>query len=197
MSAGLTDTFAAFPLPSFLGLSISVVEIAEANNTFVLYANLNAGSTTHVEGFTLTNSSSANSSADDAFSDSNEWRHRIRKTWGSTSGNALFQSSLSADSIVVADEEKAATGSYKTTFTVVPETAGGAWRLELNNSILGAYTCRSEGLGGGKCQSGFYTTGMGVNSPINASVKVNGGAAQTFNFNPSPQGTSAPGHASK
>ena len=75
----------------------------------------------------------------------------------------------------------------------MPATVGGAWRLELNHSILGAYTCRSEGLGGGKCRSGFYTSGMGTNSPINASVKVNGGPAQTFSFNPSPQGTSETG----
>jgi hypothetical protein len=189
VSAGLTDTFAAFPLPSFLGLSISVVEIARVNNTYVLYANLASAPTTHVEGFALTDTGTANFSADDALSDSNEWRHRIRKTWGSTSGDALFQSSLSADSIIFADEEVGATGSYRTNFTVVPETTGGAWRLELNNSVLGAYTCRKEGGGGATCRSGFHTTGMGTNSPINASVKVNGGAAQTFNFNPSPQGS--------
>jgi len=193
VSAGLAETFAAFPLPSFLGLSIDVVEIAENNNTYALYANLASAPTTHVEGFALTNTGTANYSADDSLSDSNEWRHRIRKTWGSTSGNALFQSSLSADSIIFADEEVGATGGYRTTFTVVPESVGGGWRLELNNSILGAYTCRSEGAGGGKCRSGFYTTAMGTNSPINASVKINGGAAQAFNFNPSPQGTSQTG----
>jgi hypothetical protein len=75
----------------------------------------------------------------------------------------------------------------------VPETVGGAWRLELNHNILGAYTCRSEGAGGGKCQMGFYTSGMGTNSPINGSVKVNGGAATAFNFNPSAQGAGRSG----
>ena len=193
VSAGLTDTFAAFPLPSFLGLSLDVIEIAETDNTYALYARLAAAPTTHVEGFTLTDTGTGNYSADDALSDSNEWRHRIRKTWGSTSGNALFQSSLSADSIIFADEEVGATGAYRTNFTVVPASPGGAWRLELGNSILGAFTCRSEGTGGGQCQSRFATTGMGTSSPINASVRVNGGAAQAFNFNPSPQGSSKAG----
>lgn len=186
VSAGLTDTFAAFPLPSFLGLSLSVAEIAEVDNTYVLYANLNTGATTHVEGYTFTDSGTGNYSADDSLSDSNEWRHRIRKTWGSTSGNALFQSSLSADSIIFADEEATATSSYRNNFTVVPETVGGAWRLELGHNILGAYTCRSEGTGGGKCQSSFTTA-------VNGSVRVNGGAAQPFNFAPSPSGTSKTG----
>jgi hypothetical protein len=193
VSAGITDTFAAFPLPTFLGLSLDVLEIGEITNTFVLYANLDAAPTTHVEGFALTDTSTNDFASDDAVSDSNEWRHRIRKTWGSTSGNALFQSSLSADSIVFADEEVGATGGYRTNFTIVPETPGGAWRLELDDSVLGAYTCRAEGLGGGKCQSGFFTSSMSSASPVNASVRVNGGAAQTFNFNPSPQGSSKTG----
>lgn len=193
VSAGLTDTFAAFPLPDFLGLTLNVVEIGRGNNAYVLYANLDPAPTTKVTGYQFTNLSTGNFSADDALSDSNEWRHRIRKTWGSTSGQAQFQSSLSADSIIFADEEVGATGSYRTRFTVQPATAGGAWRLELNHNVLGAYTCRSEGAGGGQCRSGFYTSSMGANSPINASVRINGGTAQTYNFNPSPQGTSKAG----
>ena len=186
VSAGLADTFAAFPLPSFLGLSLSVAEIAEVDNTYVLYANLAAAPTTRVTGYTFTDSGTGNYSADDSLSDSNEWRHRIRKSWGSTSGNALFQSSLSADSIVVSDEEASATASYRNNFTIVPEAVGGAWRLELGHNILGAYTCRSEGLGGGKCQSSFTTA-------VSGSVRVNGGAPQTFNFTPSPSSTSKTG----
>src|SRR5690606_8503692 len=53
------------------------------------------------------------------------------------------------------------------------------WRLELNHSVLGAFTCRNEAAG--ECRSRFTT-------PVNASVRVNGGAAQTFNFSPSPMG---------
>ena len=193
MASGLTDTFAAFPLPGFLGLSLDVAEIAESNNTYLLYANLTPAPSTHMENFTLTDVGSANSADDDSGSDSNEWRHRIRKSWGSTAANVTFQSSISADSIVLADEEKGATGAYRMNFTIVPETAGGPWRLELDHNILGAYTCRSEGLGGGTCRMGFYTTSMGTNSPINGSVKVNGGAAQAFNFNPSPQGAGEAG----
>ena len=193
MASGLTDTFAAFPLPGFLGLSLDVAEIAESNNTYLLYANLTPAPSTHMENFTLTDVGSANSADDDSGSDSNEWRHRIRKSWGSTAANVTFQSSISADSIVLADEEKGATGAYRMNFTIVPETAGGPWRLELDHNILGAYTCRSEGLGGGTCRMGFYPTSMGTNSPINGSVKVNGGAAQAFNFNPSPQGAGEAG----
>ena len=45
----LSSSFAAFPLPAFLGLQLDVLEVARQGNYFVLYANLNQVPQTRIE----------------------------------------------------------------------------------------------------------------------------------------------------
>ncbi len=52
--SGVGDSFAAFPLPSFLGLQLDVLEVARQGNSFVLYANLDQVPQTRIESVQVT-----------------------------------------------------------------------------------------------------------------------------------------------
>src|SRR5690606_39005048 len=144
-AAGLGDTFAAFPLPGFLGLDLNVVEVAQADGYYVLYANLDPAPATHIENFSVTNLSSPDY-ADDASGayDSSEWRTRLRQSHGSTQARVELDALVGADACCFADSEsRSGTGAYRMTFDVVP-AEGDAWQVALNHSIAGAHTFLDE-----------------------------------------------------
>ena len=84
---GVGESFAAFPLPAFLGLDLNVAEVARDDNAFVLYADLDPVPQTRLENVELTDLSSADSATDSVF-DVNEWRHRIRPVVSPTSSSS-------------------------------------------------------------------------------------------------------------
>jgi hypothetical protein len=172
---GIGSSFAAFPLPSFLGLSLDVLEIARHGNYFVLYSELDPIPQTRIQNVTVTDLSSANTVTDSIF-DVNEWRHRIRKLVTPNQVKVDFKGMIGADACCsTGDEEIAKHAGYRITLQVVPEN-GDTWRLDLSHLIRGAHTLLNEQDGGAQTR---------FDSAITARYNRNGGAWTNFNFNPS------------
>lgn len=175
----LGSSFAAFPLPSFLGLGLEVLEVQRAGNYYVLYANLDQVPQTRIENVAVTDLSTADSVTDSSF-DVNEWRHRIRPTVSSSGVVVNYKGMIGADACcTVDDESKSAHAGYRVTFDVVPEN-GETWKIDLGQLMNGAHTLIDEKVAledaGGETR--FQT-------PINARVKIGGGAWTNFNATPS------------
>jgi len=177
---GVGDSFAAFPLPSFLGLKLNVLEVARHGNSFVLYANLDQVPQTRIENVQVTDLSSADSVTDSLF-DVNEWRHRLRPTVSPTGVDVDFSGVLGADACcTVDDESRSAHAGYRLTFDVVPEN-GDTWQLDLSHLIRGAHTLIDEKVlledAGGEAR---------FQSNVTARAQVGGGAWQSFDFAATP-----------
>lgn len=177
--SALGSSFAAFPLPSFLGLGLEVVEVRRAGNYYVLYANLNPEPQTRLENVSVTDLSTADHVTDTVF-DVNEWRHRIRPTVGPDGVVVSYKGMLGADACCTVDDESAsAHAGYRVTFDVVPEN-GDTWKVDIGQLLNGAHTLIDEKVAledaGGETR---------FNTPINARVKVGNGAWTNFDANPS------------
>ena len=183
LSAGLTNTFQAFPLPEFLGLKLSVAEVARQGNSFVLYANLDQVRQTRIENVQLTDLSSGDFADDATVFDSSEWRHRIRKKISSSQVRVDYKAVLGADACCFADDEEVrASAGYRLTFNVIPEN-GQTWQLNLAQLISGAHTIVDDGGGSGQASI----------STIIGRAKIGSGAWNTFNINVSAVGMSSGG----
>ena len=170
------DSFAAFPLPDFLGLDLDILEVARHENYFVLYANLDPVPQTRIENVEVTDLSSVDS-ATDSILDVNEWRHRIRPTVSPTGVGVQLKGMLGADACcTTGDEERSAHAGYRLTFDVVPEN-GDTWQLDLGHLIRGAHTLIDEKVlledAGGEAR--FRTA-------VTARAQVGGGGWQNFDF---------------
>lgn len=180
--SGLSDSFAAFPLPAFLGLQLEVAEMTRQGNSFVLYANLNLAPQTRLENVVVTDTSTADYSKDSATFDSWEWRHRVRKQISSNSVAVQLKGMMGADACCTVDDERdSATASGRVSFDVVaagPET----WRVDLSHMIQGAHTIVSEGVAGGYGGQTWVT-------PVTGRYRIGSGSWVNFNFTPNP-GTS-------
>ena len=173
---GLSDSFAAFPLPAFMGMEIEVVEVARQGSYFTLFANLNPTGQTRVENMQVTDLSTGDYVTDGAF-DAYQWRHRIRPVESSAGIKVDYKGMLGADACCFTGSRSAdATASYRMTFDVVPAD-GETWRLDLNHLIRGSHDLLDEDLGGGN--TAFQT-------PVNARARVGGGSWQSFGFTPNP-----------
>lgn len=177
--SALGSSFAAFPLPSFLGLGLEVLEVQRAGNYFVLYANLNPEPQTRLENVAITDLSTADSVTDSLF-DVNEWRHRLRPTVSPNGVVVNYKGMIGADACcTVDDEQKSAHAGYRVTFDVVPEN-GDTWKVDIGQLLNGAHTLKDEKVAledaGGETR--FQT-------PINARVKIGSGAWTNFNATPS------------
>lgn len=172
---GLSDSFAAFPLPSFLGLDLDVLEVARQDNSYVLYADLTPTPRTRLEGVSVTDLSTPDFSHDDLTFDSWEWRHRLRKQISSNQVKVNLDGLIGADACCTVDDELAtAHAGYRVAFTVVPED-GDTWKVDMSHFIRGAHTANSEGVGGG--------FGAQTNiSRITGRYRVGTGAWQEFSF---------------
>jgi hypothetical protein len=174
------ESFAAFPLPAFLGLELNVAEVARDGNAFVLYADLDPVPQTRLENVELTDLSSADSATDSVF-DVNEWRHRVRPVVSPTSIDVDLKGMLGADACcTVDDESRSAHAGYRLAFDVVPENGEG-WQLDFGHLILGAHTLIDEKVAledaGGESR---------FQSNVTARAQVGGGAWQTFGFAATP-----------
>jgi hypothetical protein len=177
--SALGSSFAAFPLPSFLGLGLEVLEVQRAGNYFVLYSNLNPVPQTRIENVSVTDLSTADSVTDSLF-DVNEWRHRMRPTVSPNGVVVNFKGVIGADACcTVDDEQKSAHAGYRVTLDVVPEN-GETWKLDIGQLMNGAHTIIDEKVlledAGGESR---FTT------PINARVRIGAGAWTNFNATPS------------
>jgi len=177
--SALGASFAAFPLPGFLGLKLDVAQVARIGNYFVLYSNLTPELQTRLENVSLTDLSTVDSVVDSVF-DVNEWRHRIRPTVGPTGVSVAFKAMLGADACcTVDDESKSAHAGYRVSFDVVPEN-GDTWHLDVSQLINGAHTLIDEKVAledaGGETRFQTAVTGR---------VQVGAAAWQNFNVTPS------------
>jgi hypothetical protein len=174
------DVFAGFPLPSFLGLKLNVLEVARHGNYFVLYSTLDPQPQTRIENVRLTDLSTADSAVDGLF-DVNEWRHRLRPKIGPTSIDVDLKGVLGADACcTVDDESRTAHAGYRLTFDVVPE-GGQTWRLDLGQLMRGAHTLIDEKVlledAGGETR--FQTA-------LTARARIGTGAWQNYNATVNP-----------
>jgi hypothetical protein len=177
--SALSGSFAAFPLPGFLGLKLDVAEVVRTGNYFVLYSNLLPELQTRLENVTVTDLSTADSVVDSVF-DVNEWRHRIRPTVSATGVGVAYKAMLGADACcTVDDESKSAHAGYRIGFDVVPEN-GDTWHLDVSQLLNGAHTLIDEKVlfedAGGETR---------FQSAVVGRVQVGGGAWQNFNVTPS------------
>jgi len=175
----LGASFGAFPLPSFLGLQLDVLDVDRQGNYFVLYGNLNQVPQTRIANVQLTDLSTGDSAVDSLF-DVNEWRHRIRESVAPDQVGVDFKGMIGADACcTIDDEQKSAHAGYRLTFDVIPEN-GDAWQLDLAHSIAGAHTLKDEKVlledAGGETR---------FNTAVTGRARIGAGAWQNFNFNPS------------
>ncbi|HEX6570143.1 MAG TPA: hypothetical protein VF015_13290, partial [Acidimicrobiales bacterium] len=181
---GLGGSFAAFPLPDFLGLDLQVVEVARHGNSYALYANLVPVPQTRLANVTVTDLSTADYATDSALFDSREWRHRLRRQVSSTQVKVNLDGMIGADACCTVDDERAtAHAGYRVAFDVVPEH-GETWKLDMSQLIKGAHTANSEGVGGG------YGAQSNI-SAVTGRYQVDGGAWQTFSFDVGSDGNPA------
>lgn len=174
------DVFGSFPLPTFFGLQIEVVEIAAAGGLFTLYANLNQTPVTRVENVLLTDFSTADFVTDGVF-DVNEWRHKTKLTTTPSTVDTRYRALIAGDACCTVDDEHVyATASYRVELDVVPEN-GDTWQLDINHRMLGALTTVDEAnaVADGSELAEFTTS-------IQGSYSIDGGAFLPFDFAPSP-----------
>jgi hypothetical protein len=177
--SSLGSSFAAFPLPAFLGLQLDVLDVDRQGNYFVLYGNLDQVPQTRITNVQVTDLSSPNGVVDSLF-DVNEWRHRIRKSVAPDRVGVDFKGMIGADACcTTGDEDRSAHAGYRMTFDVVPEN-GDAWQLDLSHNIAGAHTLLDERVlledAGGETRFTSAVTGR---------ARIGAGPWQNFNFNPS------------
>lgn len=182
--SGLSSSFAAFPLPSFMGLDVEVVEMARQDNSYVLYANLNQQPQTRIENVAVTDTSTANG-VYDSIVNVHEWRHKVKSTSSSKGVNVSLRGMIGADACCTVDDaQRDANAGFRVTFDVVPEN-GETWKLDLANTLKGAHTLIDE-------QNGSARTSM---SSLAIRARVGSGAWQNFNITPSSTGVNSGGGA--
>lgn len=174
----LAGALGSLPLPDFLGLGLSPVEVARPNGVTTLFLDLAAvAPATRIENATLTDLSPANTKVDGT-GDVHEWGHSTRLSFTPGGVNAHLKGILGADAaFTTGDEEIAKTARYRIAFDVASD---GNWQLDLGHSILGAFSLKDEKVA---LEDAGGTVSVGT---VNATVRVNGGSATTYSFAPSP-----------
>ncbi|MCB1245982.1 MAG: hypothetical protein KDB69_01805 [Acidimicrobiia bacterium] len=175
--SGLSSSFAAFPLPSFMGLNVDVVDMVRQGNYYVLYANLTQQPQTRISNVQVTDTSMLNGVYDSVFN-VHEWRHKLKSTSTSKGVKVALRGMIGADACCTVDDARRdAPVGYRVTFDVIPEN-GDTWKIDLAQSIKGAHTLIDE-------QGGSAWTSI---STLNIRAKVGNGAWQNFNITPSSTG---------
>lgn len=180
----LENAIEAFPIPSFLGLSLEPVEVARLSGGFLgLFANLVQQPTTHLENVVVTDLSSGDFRQQGGCW-LREWRHRLSSTTLGNTISANLRGMLGADAgCTTNDAQSDATLSYQIAFDVVA-VAGEQWTLDLGHSIAGALDRISDGYNDG---IGFQDGGgtATIPTPVTASYTITGQPNGSFSFTPS------------
>ncbi|MEM7436194.1 MAG: DUF4215 domain-containing protein [Myxococcota bacterium] len=174
------DAFGSFPLPTFFGLQLDVVEVEAADGLFKLYSNLNQSPTTRVENVVLTDLSTTDFVTDGVF-DTNEWRHRTKLTATGSAIDTRYRALIAGDACCTVDDETVtATADYLLDFDVVP-LDGETWQLDIAHTIIGALTTVDEAnaLYDGSELAEFTTA-------IQGRYSIDGGPFVPFDFGPNP-----------
>jgi hypothetical protein len=182
----LESAIEAFPVPSFLGLELDPVEVAQLDGGFIgLFANLDLAPATQSENVVFSDLSS-NDFREQGGCWLREWRHRLS---GSAFGNTVsanLKGMLGADAgCTTNDASSNATLAYRVNFDIV-SVPGEEWALDVDHSILGALNRISDG----------YTDGIGfqdgggsatLQGDVLGSYTVTGtgGTSGNFDFTPS------------
>lgn len=170
--SSLGASFGAFPLPSFLGLNMNVLEVSRTGtNYWTLFADLTPAPTTHLANVQIKDRSSADYSVDKPALDSYEWRHRIRKKVSPNEVDVKLAGVIGADACcTVHDSFAEANVGYRIDAQVVAEP-NAPWRLDMSSLIRGAHRAIDEGFG---AQSNITT--------IKASYQIDDGPWNVFSF---------------
>ncbi|HKA84167.1 MAG TPA: hypothetical protein VKD21_09910 [Acidimicrobiales bacterium] len=192
--SGLGAGFGAFPLPSFLGMDLQVLEIARHGNYFGLYANLVPQLQTRLENVVVTDLSTPDFAEDAVLFDSWEWRHRLRRQVSADEVHVNLDGVVGADACCpTGDRTTNAHAGYRISFDVVP-ASGDTWRLDLSHLIRGAHTANDEGfaartnistitgryrLDGGAWQG--FAVGVGADGPGDGTPGQGGPSGSAFN----------------
>ena len=137
------DTFGSFPLPTFFGLQLDVLDIEREGGVIKLYTDLLEVPQTRIESAQVVDLSPTDFVTDGVF-DVREWRHRMKVSNTDTSLASHYQSVLAVDACcTTGDEEATVKAEYRVTFFVVPEN-GDDWQLDIDHSIKGALTLVDE-----------------------------------------------------
>jgi hypothetical protein len=180
----LEDAIDAFPIPSLLGLDLEPVEVAHLPGGFIgLFANLVQTPTSTIQNVSFTDQSSGD------FQQSGgcwlrEWRHRLSGNHFGNTVSANMRGMLGADAgCTTNDASSSATMAFRVDFDVV-SVPGEQWTIDVDHSILGALDRISDGYNDG---IGFQDGGgtATIQTPVQGSYQVVGGASGSFDFTPS------------
>jgi hypothetical protein len=174
------DIFGTFPLPTFLGLQLDVLEIERAGGFFNLYTNLAVVPVTRIENVAYTDLSPGDFVEDGVF-DVWEWRHRTKLTATGRSVDAQLQGVVAVDACcTLDDEEMTLTPRYRLEFDVIPEN-GESWQLDIDHAFLGALTLVDEA-------NAIYDGAerAEITTPIRGRYSLDGGGFVSFDFGLAP-----------
>ena len=188
MSQGLTETFAAFPLPEFLGLSLDVLEVGSQDNTWVLYANLNPAPAVSITGVGSSYTGAGAYETDSPTFNSYQFRTRVRKGFGTTNANFQWQGGIYDDACCAnivggSDSDDTRTATYSGSFTVNPATDDPNWQLDIAQSIKGALTTVDDGSGNGWSSISAVSGSVNVGGTVTPFNMAGGAASLSSNSN--------------
>ncbi len=173
----LGSALGSFPFPTLLGLDVATVEISRMGTFLGVFADLVVEPTSSIQNVVVTDISGKLEGNHDGVCFLGEYRRRVSKLVLGNTIKANLKGMLGADSgCTTNDQTFRARNNYTVAFDVVG-VAGEQWTLDVDHSILGAFTLYDEsnfvGDGGGKAE--FQT-------PVMASWKQDNVPQGTFDF---------------
>ena len=176
----------AFPLPAFLGLDLVPLEVSRLPGGYLgVFADLALAPTTTIQNFTITDLSTGDYRSGGGCW-IHEWRHRVS---GRAIGNrvsANLKGMLGSDAgCTTNDNTRTATPSYRLVFDVV-SVPNETWSIDIDHSLLGAFTRISDGYNDGfGFQDGGGTMRFDSNVRGSYTFLAGGSGAGAFDFVPS------------
>ncbi len=179
LAGTLGDALGAFPFPSLLGMDIATVEISRLGTFLGVFADLLVVPTSEIQNVSSTDQSILVEGYHDGGCWIGEYRRRTSVLALGNTIKSNLKGMLGSDSgCTTNDQTWRAQNEYRVNFDIVG-VAGEQWTLDIDHSILGAYTIYDEsnlvGDGGGTAQ---------FQSAVQGQILVDGIPQGTFDFNP-------------
>lgn len=179
--APLEDALRAFPIPVLLGLELTPTEIALVDGWVVVYGSFSAVPTSQIANVVVQNLSDDEFRTDGIF-DIMEWRRRLsHQSTPRTIDAALRGFAGAEDCCAVGDATAVATAKYVVEFDVL-SVPGESWRLDLGQSIKGAFDLAPNGPADGAGFTEFRRDGV-----VSATFVTSTGQSGSFDFVPTPE----------